>query len=368
MLGYRIGEAPRCGCQAELVTDAWTLPLSDRRLFSARRLIAVVAGVLSLPAAGVAVAVMLVPARSDGVEQVILGSLPGDVLATRSVVASIVLLTVLVIAVPAPRWWLMLLVPLRVVGIAASVLGGVGAGLADDSATPIVADGCETGYVVNESAFLFAASGEVLRMDGVIGSRVARTTVDDGHKPFLSRSYLAVAEGDTLRVWQTVDSVFESLTTSSEPAFVLPRLSYQTGCGLAGGEPRVAQPQTFDDEEGPRQSVVGDSREQVSRMAALTVESAVGSAVDAAGAPIRVPSASELPCDGTTGIDLVFATDDNESSYAAILDAWSAAGYAADRAMQEDIRDDGTVRLSARDRTTIDGMLHLQLGGACQVP
>jgi hypothetical protein len=355
------------------VTDVWTLPLSDRRLFFARRLVAVVAGTLFLLAAAIAVAVSLVSARSDGLQQVIIGSWPGDVLATRSVVASIVFLTVLVIAVPAPRWWLLLLVPLRVVGITASLLGGVGVGLTDDSATPIVADGCETGYVVSERAFLFAASGQVLRMDGVIGSRVASTTVDDGHKPFLDRSYLAVADGDTVRVWHTVESVGAPLNTSSEPAFILPRLSYQTGCGLAGGEPQAA-PQTsgptFDADggEGPPPSAPHDTRKQVARMAALTVESSVGTAVDAAGAPIRVPPADELSCDGTTGVELVFATADNEASYAAILGAWTASGYASDRAMQEDIRYDGTVRLSTRDRTTIDGMLHLQLGGACEVP
>ena len=100
-------------------------------------------------------------------------------------------------------------------------------------------------------------------------------------------------------------------------------------------------------------------------MAALTVDAAEGTAVDATGSPVRPPAASELPCDGTTGVELVFATDDNAASYAAILGAWSAAGYAPDRAMQEDIRDDGTVRLSARDRTTIDGMLHLRIGGPC---
>ena len=66
-----------------------------------------------------------------------------------------------------------------------------------------------------------------------------------------------------------------------------------------------------------------------------------------------------------TGVELVIATDDNAASYAAILDAWSAAGYASDSAMQEYIRSDGAVRLSARDRTTIDGMLHLGIGGPC---
>lgn len=302
-------------------------------------------------------------------QQVVVGSWNGDMIAMVCVVASIVLFAVIVIAVPAPRWWLLLLVPLRVGGVAAVFLSGFGLVLTDESATPIVADGCDTGYVVSESAFLFGASGEVLRLDGAIGTRVVRTTVDDGHKPFQQRSYIAVDEGDVVRVRHTVESVRDPMAAS----FVLPRLSYRTGCGLAGGEPQAASETagpTFDADagEGPAPSAPHDSREQVARMAALTVESAVGTAVDATGAPLRVPSAAELPCEGTTGVELVFATEDNESSYAAILGAWTAAGYASDRAMQEDIRYDGTVRLSARDRTTIDGMLHLHLGGACQVP
>lgn len=349
------------------MTDVWERPLSGAWVAPARRWTVVVASALFLAPAGVFAAVSDVSARSNGERQVVVGPWNDGTLLMASVVASVVLLAVIVIAVPAPRWWLLLLVPLRVLAVAAALLGGVVLALADESVTPIVADGCDTGYVVSERAFLRASSGEVLRLDGVIGTWVTATRVDNGHKPFAERSYLAVTDGTTVRVRHTARNASDGVSTADDPQFVLPRIRFAAGCGLAGGEPAVpsADPWHPDPDEGPIESVASDTRERVAAMAALTVDAAEGTAVDATGSPVRPPAASELPCDGTTGVELVFATDDNAASYAAILGAWSAAGYAPDRAMQEDIRDDGTVRLSARDRTTIDGMLHLRIGGPC---
>ncbi|WP_394685962.1 hypothetical protein [uncultured Microbacterium sp.] len=45
-----------------------------------------------------------------------------------------------------------------------------------------------------------------------------------------------------------------------------------------------------------------------------------------------------------------------------------AEGSSADRAMQEDLRDNGVVRLSARDRSSIDGLMHFSLTADCRVP
>ncbi|MDQ1084312.1 MULTISPECIES: hypothetical protein [Microbacterium] len=353
------------------MTDVWEISLSDARMRRVRRWTAVAAAVLSLVAVAVGVIVLSVSVRSDGLQQVIVGSWNGDGLFTASIAASAVLLAVTVIAVPGRRWWLLLLVPLRVTAVVAALLGGLGLALTDESATPIVANGCETGYVVSERAFLFAASGDVLRMDGIIGTRVDRTTVDDGHKPFQNRSYIAVADGDVVRVWHTVESVWNNLDTRDEPMMVLPRLTSATGCGLAGGAPMSPSPAPVaaGPDEGPEAvSAPSDTRERLARMAALTIDASNGTAVDAAGAPVRAPAADELPCEGATGVTLVFSTDDNDASYEAILDAWTAAGFASDRAMQEDLRSDGVVRLSARDRSTIDGMLHFDLSADCRRP
>ena len=103
-------------------------------------------------------------------------------------------------------------------------------------------------------------------------------------------------------------------------------------------------------------------------MAQLTIDAAEAPVTDAAGAPVSAPLPAELPCDGTTSFDLAIRTDDNTSSYAAILDAWSAEGYSRDRAMQEDLRYNGVVRLSARDRSSLDGLMHFSLTADCRAP
>ena len=355
------------------MTDDVGTPDGDRRAGTARRRTVVVASLLYLAVVAVLVLVWAVSARSEGREQVVIVPWTDAVLVGAGIMASVVLLSVIVFAVPARRLWWALLVPLRVVAIGAVALGSLALSLMDESATPIVADGCETGYVVSERAFLFAASGTVLRMDGLIGTPVDHTRVDDGHKPFEQRSYIAVAQGDTVRVWNTFESASEPLSTSSEPSFVLPRRTTETGCGLAGGIDPAARPSPTASTdipalEGPLPSPVGDARQQLAHMAEVTLRASTGTPRDAAGSPVRAPTADELSCDGPTGVDLTFSTGDNASSYAAILAAWDAEGYSADRAMQEDLRDNGVVRLSARDRSTIDGLLHFSLSADCRLP
>ncbi len=344
-------------------------PPGEPRELRARRRTVVVASLVFL----VATAVFAVarPFSTDGDRELIVGPWTGAVIAAASATVAIVALSVIAFAVPARRWWWALLVPLRLLLVLSTLVAGLWLTVTNDSVTPIVADGCATGYVVSERSFLFGASGEVLRMDGVIGTRVARTVVDDGHTPFAQGSYIAVVDGDSLRVWNTFESSTEDLRTSSAPSFVLPRVNADAGCGLAGGRDPAAtptpRPTVVADGEGPAPSAVGDAREELSRMAALTLGAVVGTPRDAAGAPVSAPPAADLPCDGTTGVSLAFATDDNAASYAAILAAWTRAGYAADRAMQEDRRDNGTVRLSARDRSSIDGLLHFSLTADCLI-
>ncbi|WP_144833380.1 hypothetical protein [Microbacterium sp. BH-3-3-3] len=310
---------------------------------------------------------------SAGAREVVIGPWTGEVIVTGSIGAAIVSLAVIVFAVPARRWWWMLLGPLRAIALVATVLGGLAFSLTDEPVTPIVANGCETGYVVTERAFLFGASGSVRRLDGPIGTSVGRTEVDDGHMPFDQGSYIAVTDGYTLRVWNTFQSATERLSVASAPSFVLPRLVTDTDCGLTGGlaaeedtppPPRAA----VEPAEGPAPSPATDARVELARMVQLTLEAAGAPVTDAAGGAVTAPAASDLACDGTTAYDLAIRTDDNASSYAAILDAWSAEGYSADRAMQEDLRYNGTVSLSARDRSTIDGMLHFSLTAECRTP
>ncbi|MDQ1113632.1 hypothetical protein QE418_003080 [Microbacterium testaceum] len=353
--------------------DDETKRVLDRRVRVVRRWTVVAASVIYLLLLALIVVVWPVSLDSVDAREVVVGPWTGEVIVTGSIAAAIVSLAVIVFAVPARRWWWLLLGPLRAIAIGAMALGGLAFSLTDDSVTPIVANGCETGYVVTERSFLFAASGSVRRLDGLIGTSVGRTEVDDGHKPFQQQSYIAVTEGDTLRVWNTFQSVGERLSTSSPPSFVLPRLVTETSCGLAGGIDADEQPLpvptvSADPDEGPAPAPATDARTEVARMVQRTLDAAGGTVTDAEGAPLSAPLASDLPCDGTTAYDLAIRTDDNAASYEAILAAWDAEGYAKDRAMQEDLRCNGVMRLSARDRSSIDGLLHFSLTAECRAP
>ncbi|WP_156458876.1 hypothetical protein [Microbacterium sp. Leaf179] len=348
--------------------DIWDAPV---RL--PRRALSVLCGSLFVVAVAVFAAVMAVSARDDGRTQVLIATMDAESLAAASAAASAVLFFLLVCAIPAPRWWLLLFVPLRLAAFGAMlVVGLIGVVTGGGTVVPLVAQGCETGYVVSERPFLRSARIEVLRPEGILATSVANVSTDDGHTPFSQGSYMVVVDGDLLRVWHTFDSATEPLGAVGEPRFVLPRIvdPGDVRCGLAGGpEPVTSLPSPTvapDPDGGPRPTAAGDPRVEVVRLAALVVNSAIGPVTDAAGAPVAIPSAAELPCDGATGIDLALSTGDNARSYSAILAAFDAAGFATDRAMQEDLRYDGVVRVSARDRSTIDGMLHFVLGAECR--
>ncbi|GAB3617035.1 hypothetical protein GCM10027416_15920 [Okibacterium endophyticum] len=69
-------------------------------------------------------------------------------------------------------------------------------------------------------------------------------------------------------------------------------------------------------------------------------------------------------------LTLDFHTADNARSLERILNAWDAAGYAPDRAMQQDIRYSGSLpveMMSIRDATSIDGLIHMQITSRCTV-
>ncbi|MBO3662916.1 hypothetical protein [Microbacterium stercoris] len=117
-------------------------------------------------------------------------------------------------------------------------------------------------------------------------------------------------------------------------------------------------------------------RTEIRRMVAASFNAASGAVVDEAGAPLR-PAAvafSSAAC-GETGVavqlHLAFRTHDNAASMGRILAVWDEAGYAPDYAMHEEIRysDSRLIeRMGLRDRTTIDGLIHMSIVGACATP
>ncbi|MFB7894428.1 hypothetical protein ACFC1I_19655 [Microbacterium sp. NPDC056044] len=125
----------------------------------------------------------------------------------------------------------------------------------------------------------------------------------------------------------------------------------------------------------PEMLTVDDAREEVLVMLSTTIGAAAAPVTTSDGSPPLVDPAQlqAAPCGGV-GSRMAFTTElataDNAASLVAILAAWGAAGYLPDRAMQEDIRYSTTLpveRLSIRDKTTIDGLLHLSIQSACAV-
>ncbi|MFF7682987.1 hypothetical protein ACFZA2_09495 [Microbacterium sp. NPDC007973] len=309
--------------------------------------------------------VIAVGARGDGRTEVVVGSWDADAILSVAGPASALLLLVVLCAIRAPRWWLLLFVPLRlaagVVLLGALLLAAFTTG---GTVVPLVVDGCRSGYVVSERRPWDETDVRVLRVDGLTGTLVASGTARDGGHPFADGDYRVVSDGENLRVRSS---------RLTGPTFVLPVLAgpVSGSCGLPDGQAPLptptAEPAARQSEEGPAPApLLGDTRAEVARMVQVTLDAATAPVRDADGAFVEAPAASDLPCDGTTGIALVFATGDNSASYASILAAWDAEGFSADRAMQEDLRDNGVVRLAARDRSTIDGLLHLSLTAPCR--
>lgn len=125
----------------------------------------------------------------------------------------------------------------------------------------------------------------------------------------------------------------------------------------------------------PDPLTVTQARDEITRMLHATIEASTPPLRTPEDAPVTVHQTpvSASPC-GEVGarlsVDLAFSTGDNAASLVRILAAWDSAGYMPDRAMQEDIRYSTELpieRMSIRDSTSVDGMIHLTLESACAV-
>lgn len=143
---------------------------------------------------------------SDGAVSVLIGTFTSGRLVNLAALVGFCALGAGLCAVPVVRWWLLLVIPLRLAAIAAAVLA---AGLAwmtsSVSVVPLASAGCETGYVVVERSFLLGGSGTVYRVDGVYVTEVAHTIGDDGYHPFFDGAYTVQEKGDVLEVWYSVE-------------------------------------------------------------------------------------------------------------------------------------------------------------------
>lgn len=320
----------------------------------------------------VLVTLLAISAGSDGAVSVLIGSLGSERIAGLALIAALASLALGLCLIPVSRLWLLVVVPARLAAIAGTCLAGL-AWMLTSSATvvPLVSAGCETGYVVEEESFLLLGSGTVYRTNGIFVNAVEQTGGDDGYHPFADGAYTVKADSDSLRVWYTFNFDYSGapVVTDREPDFVLPKLTDRTlACGVSSGtrEPSPT-PST-----APVYSI-DEAAAGIADMTALSLASAVGPVYDTAGSlldPQRVETVSTACGDdgARIGIGLEFETADNAASLARILQAWDSAGYAPDRAMQEDIRYSTTLpieKMSIRDSTTIDGLIRMQLTSQC---
>ncbi|MBT2496780.1 hypothetical protein J7E45_14295 [Microbacterium sp. ISL-59] len=346
---------------------------------SRRRTVARVAGAFFALATAIVVGELGVSVATSGEASLLIGPLDERSLLTGSMLIAFAALCVGLWSVDAPRWML----ALKIIGIVlAAGAGALAAFLVmlsiEVKVTPLLQGDCDTGYVVVERSFLMGSSGTVYRQDGLVATSVARTSGNNAYQPFAMDGY-AVADADgTL----TVSYAVNEPNTNSNPAgtyaasFSVPVLADRTPhCGYeAQREPiRSPSPPVTSAPEPMTAAAVDD---QMTELVTASLDASSGTAVDASGAPIdaaalpiRSVSCAESP--GTRReLQLDFRTDDNTRSVADILKVWDRAGYEQDRAMQEDIRySEGrpVERMSVRDTSSIDGLIHLTVSSICIV-
>ncbi|MBZ4486440.1 hypothetical protein LQ938_07340 [Microbacterium sp. cx-55] len=190
-------------------------------------------------AASIAITVFVVRVgeSSDGKVSILIDTFDSHRLLTLAVLVGFSALAAALCAIPARRWWLLLLVPVRTTALSAAVLAG-GFLWVTSSVTvvPLVSAGRETGYVVAEKSFLLAGGGVVYRTDGIYVTAVADTSGDDGYHPFFDGAYTVAEKDGSLQVWYRIDqSDGIAPPPKGVPAFTLPILvGEEPGtCGIA---------------------------------------------------------------------------------------------------------------------------------------
>lgn len=339
---------------------------------AARRRALLAAGTTLAAAIAVLVALLAIYTASQGEVSVLIGTLGSDRLAGLAVITALASLTCGLCLIPVSGLSLILLIPARLAAIAATCIGGY-AWLLGSGATvvPLVSAGCETGYVVEEESFLLAGWGTVYRTDGVLATAVARTAGDDGYHPFADGAYAVSDDGASLRVWYDghFDYSAAPVSTDRRPDFELPALRDRSHvCGVSTGA-RAPSPTPSPVPEYD----LDDVRIGVDEMVNASLAAAVSPIYDPVGSPFDPDdlAPTSTGCgDGGSRIEVAldFATADNSASLVRILRAWDAAGYSPDRAMQLDLRDSDSLpvaRMSIRDSTTTDGLIHMQITSQC---
>jgi hypothetical protein len=147
---------------------------------------------------------------------VLIGDLTGFQVAYFSGVVGLVALALFILLAPAPRWWPYLAVPASAVSVALAILLAVIGGpfVADTKVTPLLAEGCATGYIAMEPS---GGGGSFIGVrDGWRVLSVQQFAGDDFSRPFAAGDYDARASDGEIAVWHH--------GASASPAFRLLQL------------------------------------------------------------------------------------------------------------------------------------------------
>ncbi len=191
--------------------------------FWVRRALLVVIAVFLGCTALILLALALIDMRSGGRQKVLIGSIDSDSIAAVTMMVAFGLIGVALCLIPVPRTGLLLMVPARFLAFAA-IWPALWAFSADAIVTPLLSDGCETGYVVEEQRGLFDTSGTIYEPNGLLAATVARTGHADGLR-FAHGEYIAERNGHSLDIWyRDTYSNPGPITDIGEPTLTIPAL------------------------------------------------------------------------------------------------------------------------------------------------
>lgn len=346
---------------------------------SPRRLAAWIAGGLFLAATAAVIGVLGVSTATSGAGTVLIGSLDERSLLSIAVVVALVSLGVGLWSIGAPRWML----PLKIIGVVLAVGAGVIAAflavlVVEANVSPVLHEGCDTGYVVVERSFLMGSSGTVYRQDGlIIATAMGRTSGDDGYQPFATGGYAVSEAQGSLTITYAINRPYEGMDTASAAlgSITVPVLAGRTPqCGIDAGGGKLPSPGPAAPSSEPDPVTAASVDHDMRELIDASFAAASGTVVDATGTPIyasALPMPS-VPCTDDSGVRrevaIEFRTDDNAKSLAQILAVWDQRGYEKDRAMHEDIRfseNRPVARMSVKDTSSIDGLIRLSASSVC---
>lgn len=161
------------------------------------------AATVALTSATLAViGVALVDSASGGDAQLLLGALPSRHIIGAATILAFTALSYTLCTVSVPPGWLAPVVTARVLSIGGALVAAFWGFLTMPwPVTPLLVDGCESGYVVEERSFLFLSSITVHEQNGLLVAPVMGTSADDGHQPFTAGEYGARVTDGHIEGW-----------------------------------------------------------------------------------------------------------------------------------------------------------------------